>query len=162
MVSVSSVLDFTVTSSKGIAAPMREVLSGRVALIANTASACGLTPQYEGLQKLQDAYSAKGFTVVAFPCNQFGGQEPGSQEDIEKLVCGRFKGTFPIMKKIEVNGDNADPLWVFMKAAKPGFLGFQGIKWNFTKFLVDKEGRVVERVSFCTRTQKTTTPQNKP
>jgi len=146
----SSVLDFTVANSKGVGVPMRELLGGRVALIVNSASQCGLTPQYEGLQKLQDKFSARGFTVVAFPCNQFGGQEPGSQEQIEQMVCTcvfgaparartralrarphpqhptppargrRFKGTFPIMKKVEVNGDGADPLWVFMKASKPG------------------------------------------
>jgi glutathione peroxidase len=146
----SSVLDFTVANSKGVGVPMRELLGGRVALIVNSASQCGLTPQYEGLQKLQDKFSARGFTVVAFHCNQFGGQEPGSQEQIEQMVCTcvfgaparartralrarphpqhptppargrRFKGTFPIMKKVEVNGDGADPLWVFMKASKPG------------------------------------------
>ena len=98
---------------------MRELLAGRVALLVNTASQCGLTPQYEGLQKLQDSLGARGFTVVAFPCNQFGGQEPGSAEDIEKLVCGRFKGTFPLMKKIDVNGDHADPLWVRLQKQPP-------------------------------------------
>ena len=128
----ASVLDFSVALSNGSSTTMRDLLAGRAALIVNTASQCGLTPQYAGLQQLQDAYGPRGFTVVAFPCNQFGGQEPGPQAEIETLVCTKFKGTFPVMKKVEVNGDRADPLWVFMKAAKPGFMGFQGIKWNFS------------------------------
>lgn len=118
---------------------------GSVSLIVNTASKCGFTPQYEGLQALYDALHPQGFNVLAFPSNQFGKQEPGSAEEIKTFCTTRFNVTFPIFAKIDVNGANAHPLYNFLKSAQPGVLGTEAIKWNFTKFLVDKDGNVVKR-----------------
>lgn len=118
---------------------------GSVSLIVNTASKCGFTPQYKGLQELYDALHPRGFNVLAFPCNQFGKQEPGSAEEIKSFCTTRFNVTFPIFEKIDVNGPNAHPLYGFLKSAQPGILGSESIKWNFTKFLVDKDGKVVKR-----------------
>ena len=118
---------------------------GRVLLVVNTASQCGLTPQYAGLEALQRRFAARGFAVLGFPCNQFGGQEPGTENEIRAFCETRFDVTFPMYAKVEVNGDGAHPLWQWMKSAAPGLLGSEAIKWNFTKFLIDREGRVVER-----------------
>ncbi len=115
---------------------------GQVLLIVNTASACGFTPQYQGLEELYQRYRARGFAVLAFPCNQFGQQEPGSAEDIATFCSSRYQVSFPLFDKVEVNGPNTDPLFAFLKAGAPGLLGTRAIKWNFTKFLVDREGRV--------------------
>ncbi|MDO8298074.1 MAG: glutathione peroxidase [Lacisediminimonas sp.] len=118
---------------------------GQVLLIVNTASACGFTPQYQGLEELYQRYRERGFAVLAFPCNQFGQQEPGSAADIAMFCSSRFQVSFPIFDKVEVNGPNTDPLFAFLKKAAPGLLGTSAIKWNFTKFLVDREGKVVAR-----------------
>ena len=118
---------------------------GQVLLIVNTASACGFTPQYQGLEALYQRYRERGFAVLAFPCNQFGQQEPGSADDISSFCSTRFQVSFPLFDKVEVNGPNADPLFAFLKKAAPGLLGTSAIKWNFTKFLVDREGRVRRR-----------------
>ena len=118
---------------------------GHPMLIVNTASKCGYTPQYKGLEELHKTYGGRGLAVLGFPCNQFGAQEPGSEEEIATFCELNFGVTFPLFAKVDVNGDKADPLFAHLKKAKPGLLGSEAIKWNFTKFLVDAEGNVVER-----------------
>ena len=119
--------------------------AGRVLLIVNVASQCGFTPQYQPLQALHQRYADQGLTVMGFPCNQFGGQEPGDAQQISQFCETRFGVTFPLYQKCDVNGANTHPLFEFLKAAAPGLLGTQSIKWNFTKFLVDRSGHVVDR-----------------
>jgi glutathione peroxidase len=140
---MTTVTDFTVRAADGGQAPL-SAYRGQALLIVNVASQCGFTPQYAGLQGLQQQYGPRGFSVLAFPCNQFGAQEPGSEAEICDFATKRFHTTFPIFAKVEVNGPGADPLWAHLKREKPGLLG-QSIKWNFTKFLVDREGRVARR-----------------
>lgn len=118
---------------------------GQVLLIVNTASKCGFTPQYEGLEALYKTHKDRGFTVLAFPCNQFGAQEPGNAEEIANFCSLTYDVTFPVMSKIDVNGADAHPLYRFLKKEKKGLLGTEAIKWNFTKFLIGKDGEVVER-----------------
>jgi glutathione peroxidase len=118
---------------------------GEVMLIVNVASKCGFTPQYEGLEALQRAYGDKGFTVLGFPCNQFGAQEPGDAEEIANFCKLSYDVSFPVLGKIDVNGDNAAPIYQHLKSEAPGLLGSKSIKWNFTKFLVDRSGKVVKR-----------------
>ncbi|MBL4897640.1 MAG: glutathione peroxidase, partial [Erythrobacter sp.] len=113
--------------------------------VVNTASKCGFTPQYEGLEELFQQYREQGFEVLAFPCNQFGAQEPGNANEIAEFCKVNFGLTFPLMEKVDVNGDDASPLFDWMKAEKPGLMGSKAIKWNFTKFLIDREGNVVKR-----------------
>ncbi|KAH9303142.1 hypothetical protein KI387_014725, partial [Taxus chinensis] len=121
------------------------IYKGKVVLIVNVASQCGFTnSNYKELNQLYEKYKDQEFEILAFPCNQFGGQEPGTNEQIEEVACTRFKSEFPIFDKVEVNGDNVTPLYKFLKASKGGFLGDR-IKWNFTKFLCDKNGNVVSR-----------------
>ena len=141
---MSTVTDFSATLSNGNEVALGDY-AGKVLLIVNTASKCGFTPQYTGLESLQKTYSANGFSVLAFPCNQFGAQEPGDAEEIKNFCSLTYDVTFPLMAKIEVNGDKADPLYNYLKVEKPGVLGTKGIKWNFTKFLIDKDGKVVAR-----------------
>jgi glutathione peroxidase len=118
---------------------------GNVLLIVNTASKCGFTPQYEGLQRLYDTYRAQGFFVLGFPCNQFGAQEPGTEEEIAAFCSTHYNVTFPMFAKIDVNGQHTHPLYGALKQAAPGLLGSQAIKWNFTKFLIDRSGTQVKR-----------------
>lgn len=118
---------------------------GKILLIVNTASKCGFTPQYQGLEDLYRRYKDRGFVVLAFPCNQFGHQEPGSESEIQHFCTTRYDVSFPVFAKIEVNGANAHPLYRYLKDEKPGVLGTKAIKWNFTKFLVDRSGHVVRR-----------------
>jgi len=118
---------------------------GKTLLIVNTASDCGFTPQYQGLQELYEKYQGQGLEILAFPCNQFGKQEKGSNEEIKDFCDLRFNITFPLFSKIEVNGENAHPLYNFLKVQALGILGSKGIKWNFTKFLVNKNGDVIKR-----------------
>lgn len=118
---------------------------GKVVLVVNTASKCGFTPQYDGLEKLWRDYGDRGFEVIAFPCNQFGAQEPGSAEEIGEFCRVNFGLSFPLMGKVEVNGPDADPLWNWLKDSSPGIFGTKKIKWNFTKFLIGRDGRVVKR-----------------
>ena len=118
---------------------------GKVLLIVNVASKCGFTPQYDGLQKLYDAYKDQGLVVLGFPCNQFGAQEQGGEAEIKDFCETNFSISFPMFAKIDVNGDNADPLFLFLQNAKKGFMDTGPIKWNFSKFVVDKEGNVVGR-----------------
>tara|TARA_B100001057_G_scaffold42230_1_gene37796 strand:- start:427 stop:906 length:480 start_codon:yes stop_codon:yes gene_type:complete len=121
--------------------------SGKTILIVNVASKCGLTPQYEGLQELYDRYKDRNFFILGFPCNQFGGQEPGTDSEINDFCDINYSVTFPIFSKIEVNGPNAHPLFKVLKRDKPGIFRTQSIKWNFTKFLINSNGKIVERFS---------------
>ena len=146
------IYDFKVRDAKGVEVPMTEY-QGKVLLIVNTATGCGFTPQYEGLQKLYDKYKDRGLEILDFPCNQFGHQAPGTEEEIHEFCTLKYKTTFPLFSKIEVNGKNADPLFEFLKNQKGGFLG-NDIKWNFTKFIVTREGTVVERYAPVTKPEK--------
>lgn len=138
-----------VTGIQGEALTLAEY-RGKVLLIVNVASACGFTPQYQGLEVLHRKYRDRGFAVLGFPCNQFGRQEPGSESDILCFTKERFAVTFPLFAKIEVNGESAHPLYRLLKRSAKGVLGTESIKWNFTKFLVDREGKVVERFASAT------------
>lgn len=135
--------DYKVKNILGEEVSMSEY-KGKVVLIVNTASKCGFTKQYEGLEELYEKYKDQGFVILGFPCNQFGAQEPGSNEEIKNFCTSTFSVTFPMMSKIDVNGESADPLYKFLKKEQGGILGDE-IKWNFTKFLIDREGRVVDR-----------------
>ncbi|MEN9706155.1 MAG: hypothetical protein RLZZ393_2034 [Pseudomonadota bacterium] len=140
----ATVHDFTARDIDGADRPLAD-FRGQVLLVVNVASRCGFTPQYAGLQALQRKYRDRGFTVLGFPCNQFGAQEPGDEAEIQAFCRTNYDVDFPLFAKIDVNGDGAHPLFRFLKAERPGVLGTQAIKWNFTKFLVDREGRVVKR-----------------
>ncbi|HLO96197.1 MAG TPA: glutathione peroxidase [Burkholderiaceae bacterium] len=118
---------------------------GKVLLIVNTASECGFTPQFKGLEQLWHDYRTRGLVIVGFPSNEFGGQDPGSNDEIASFCEINYGVSFPMMAKVQVNGDKADPLWQWLKKEKPGLLGTQAIKWNFTKFLVGRDGRVLRR-----------------
>lgn len=135
--------DYKVKNISGEDVSMSEY-KGKVVLIVNTASKCGFTKQYEGLEELYEKYKDQGFVILGFPCNQFGAQEPGGNEEIKNFCTSTFSVSFPMMSKIDVNGDDADPLYKFLKKEKGGILG-DDIKWNFTKFLIDGEGNVVDR-----------------
>lgn len=147
---MTDVFEFSAPLPSGGEQPLSD-WRGDVLLIVNVASECGFTPQYEGLQALHERYGDRGFRVLGFPCNQFGGQEPGDADQIR--ACGvKFGASFPVFAKVEVNGDAAHPLYRHLKVQAPGALGTQGIKWNFTKFLVGRDGRVIDRFA----------PQKKP
>lgn len=141
---MTSVFSFAVQDKQGQSIDLSEY-EGQVMLIVNTASRCGFTPQYEGLQQLFTEFELKGFVVMAFPCNQFGHQEPASNSDIAEFCQLNYRTSFPVMGKIDVNGKQASPLFKHLKQAAPGVLGSQMIKWNFTKFLVNRSGEVVKR-----------------
>ena len=138
------IYDFEALSTDGKIVPLRR-FKDRVLLIVNTASACGFTPQLAGLEQLHKTYGERGLVVLGFPCNQFGGQDPGSNEEIASFCQLNYGVTFPIMEKISVNGSEAHPLYRWLTAEAPGLLGSKAIKWNFTKFLVGKDGRVIKR-----------------
>ena len=140
---MSSLYDFTASSLSGEQVPLQR-FAGQVLLIVNTASACGFTPQYKGLEALHRDFSPRGFAVLGFPCNQFGAQEPGDARAIEAFCESRYDVTFPMFAKIDVNGGKAHPLYEYLKREKSGLLG-SSIKWNFTKFVVNRSGRVVGR-----------------
>lgn len=141
---MSSIHDF---SAVGIDGAQRQLsdYAGQVLLVVNVASECGFTPQYAGLEALQRAYADRGFAVLGFPCNQFGRQEPGNEAEISHFCETRFGVSFPLFAKIEVNGGGAHPLYRWLKSQKPGVLGTEAIKWNFTKFLVGRDGQVIGR-----------------
>jgi len=139
-----SLYDFTVTTIQGTEKSLSDY-RGKVLLIVNTASKCGFTPQYNGLQALYDAYRDKGFEVLGFPCDQFGHQEPGNEDEILQFCELNFGVTFPLFAKINVNGPHAHPLYQYLTKAKRGILGSSAIKWNFTKFLIDGNGQVIKR-----------------
>ena len=139
-----SIYAFSAKDLDGNDVPL-ERYRGKTLLIVNVASKCGFTPQYAGLEALHEKYGPRGFAVLGFPCNQFGGQEPGTEEEIRTFCSTNYEVTFPLFAKIEVNGANAHPLWQHLKSAQPGVLGSEGIKWNFTKFLVGRQGEVLKR-----------------
>lgn len=141
---MATVFDFSATDIKGKEQALAQY-KGKVLLVVNTASKCGFTPQYKGLEVLWEKYKDKGLVILGFPCNQFGKQEPGSSDDISSFCELNYGVTFPVFGKIDVNGGNAHPLFKHLKKEAPGLLGTEGIKWNFTKFLINKEGKVVER-----------------
>ena len=138
------IYDFSVKTIDGKKQSMAKY-KGKVMLIVNTASECGLTPQYKGLEELHETYAKRGLAVLGFPCNQFGAQEPGDEQQIAAFCERNYGVTFPMFSKIDVNGEGADPLFAYLKKEKPGLLGLEAIKWNFTKFLVDANGKVLER-----------------
>jgi glutathione peroxidase len=140
----TSVYDFEALSIDGKPAHL-STQRGKVLLIVNTASACGFTPQFEGLEQLWETYRDQGLVVVGFPSNEFGGQDPGSNDEIASFCQVNYGVTFPMMGKIEVNGPKAHPLWKWLTSEKPGLLGTQAVKWNFTKFLVGRDGRILKR-----------------
>jgi glutathione peroxidase len=146
---MASIYDFSAKTLAGDDASLKQ-FEGEVVLIVNTASACGFTPQYKGLQELFEVYAPRGFAVLGFPCNQFGAQEPGDARQIESFCETNYQVSFPMFEKIDVNGANAHPLYNYLKSEKSGLLG-SGIKWNFTKFLVDRAGRVVGRYAPTTK-----------
>ena len=148
---MTAITDIPVKSADGSTSDLSSH-EGKVMLIVNVASKCGFTPQYEGLEALQKQYRDKGFTVLGFPCNQFGAQEPGDAEEIASFCKLTYDVDFPLFAKIDVNGDDAAPLYQHLKAEAPGLLGSKAIKWNFTKFLVDRSGKVARRYA----------PQTKP
>ena len=149
---MTTIYDFSAQRLDGAEEPLASY-KDKVVLIVNTASKCGFTPQYAGLEELQKTYAPRGFAVLGFPCNQFGHQEPGDAAAIGGFCEMNYGVSFPMFAKIEVNGDGAHPLYRYLKGEKPGLLGLGAIKWNFTKFLVDRAGRVVERYA------PTTSPQ---
>ena len=130
--------------------PMKD-FEGKVVLVVNTASQCGFTPQYKGLQALYEKYAERGLVVLAFPCNQFGHQEPGDEAKIREFCDLQFNISFPLFKKVEVNGNDTHPVFQYLKSSAPGLLGSESIKWNFTKFLVNRKGEVVERYAPTTK-----------
>lgn len=138
-----NIYDFNVKDSSGNDVSLSQY-KGKVLLVVNTATGCGFTPQYKGLQELYDKYKAQGFEILDFPCNQFANQAPGTDAEISEFCTLRYQTTFPRFKKIDVNGENADPLYKYLKEAKKGFCK-SNIKWNFTKFLIDRDGNVVKR-----------------
>jgi len=147
---MTAITDFTVKNADGTATSL-EPHRGKVLLIVNTASKCGFTPQYDGLEALHRDYADRGFEVLAFPCNQFGGQEPGDAAEIANFCTLTYDVTFPVFAKIDVNGSDADPLFERLKSDAPGVLGSKAIKWNFTKFLVGRDGAVVDRYAPTTK-----------
>ncbi|MBD8066258.1 glutathione peroxidase [Devosia sp. PTR5] len=145
--------DFTLPLLDGTDQPLA-AYDGKVLLIVNVASKCGLTPQYRGLEALYRQHRDKGFVILGFPCNQFAGQEPGTAAEIADFCSTTYDVTFPIFARIDVNGDTAHPLYQWLKASAPGLLGSEAIKWNFTKFLIDRQGHVVERFAPTTEPEE--------
>lgn len=141
---MQSLADFTIPRLDGTPQNLGD-FAGKVVLVVNVASQCGLTPQYEGLEALQQRYGEKGFVVLGFPCNQFAGQEPGTSAEIATFCSTTYGVSFPVFEKIDVNGAGTHPLYSWLKKTAPGVLGSEAIKWNFTKFLLDRNGAVVER-----------------
>jgi glutathione peroxidase len=146
---MSNVFDFSANAIDGSLVDL-SAYKGKVLLIVNTASKCGFTPQYKGLQKIFEQYAGRGLEVLGFPCDQFGHQEPGTEADINSFCELNFGVSFPLFAKIDVNGKDAHPLFAHLKSEAPGLLGSEGIKWNFTKFLVNREGNVVSRYAPAT------------
>jgi len=142
--SATTIYDFKVKTNQGQETTLAPY-KGKVLLIVNTASKCGFTPQYEGLEKLYEKYQPKGLEILAFPCNQFGAQEPGNDQQIAEFCNLNYHTTFPLFSKVDVNGENTHPLYQFLKKQQKGLLGTEAIKWNFTKFLIDRQGNVLDR-----------------
>lgn len=147
---MTTAFDFSANSLDGKPVQLRDY-AGKVLLVVNTASRCGFTPQYEGLEALYQQYRDRGLAVLGFPCNQFGAQEPGSAEEIGAFCQKNYGVSFPMFEKIDVNGDTAHPLYRWLKSNAKGLLGSEAIKWNFTKFLIDRNGQVVDRFAPTTK-----------
>jgi glutathione peroxidase len=147
---MSNVYDFTANSLDGKPVSLRDY-AGKVLLIVNTASKCGFTPQYEGLEALYQKYRGQGLAVLGFPCNQFGAQEPGTADEIGSFCQKNYGVSFPMFEKIDVNGEGAHPLYRWLKSGAKGLLGSEAIKWNFTKFLIDRNGNVIDRFAPTTK-----------
>ena len=147
-----NIYDFTVKDARGNDVSLSE-FKGKVMLVVNTATGCGFTPQYEGLENLYKKYKDQGFVVLDFPCNQFGNQAPGTEEQIQEFCTLKYDTTFPLFKKVKVNGNDESPLFTWLKKEKGGLFGSR-IKWNFTKFLIDREGKVVARFAPTTPPSK--------
>lgn len=150
---MSELHDYSIETMQGQQRTLADY-RGQVLLIVNTASKCGLTPQFEGLEQLHQRYKDKGLSILGFPCNQFGKQDPGSNDEIQQFCQLNYGVSFPMHSKIEVNGDDTHPLFQHLKTAAPGILGSQKIKWNFTKFLVGKDGEVIDRFAPATKPEK--------
>ncbi|MFZ6051816.1 glutathione peroxidase [Halocola ammonii] len=150
--SATNFYDFEANDLKGHKTSMKDY-EGNLILVVNTASKCGLTPQYEGLEELYSKYKDRGFTILGFPCNQFGSQEPGDENDIEEFCQVNYGVSFPMFAKVDVNGSDAHPIFKYLKSEQGGFLGSK-IKWNFTKFLIDRNGQPVKRFAPTTKPQK--------
>lgn len=146
---MKAIYDFEVKTIDGKTTTLAQY-EGKVMLIVNVASRCGFTPQYDGLEALYEKYKERGLVVLGFPCNQFGSQEPGTELEIQNFCTVNFGVTFPMFAKIDVNGEHTHPLYAYLKSQQPGFLGSESIKWNFTKFLVDQEGKVIARYASAT------------
>ncbi len=146
---MSSLADFSAAAIDGSDTDL-SAYEGKVVLVVNTASQCGFTPQYKGLQELQDTYADQGLVVLGFPCDQFGGQEPGAEAEISDFCEKNFGVSFPLFSKVDVNGSDAHPLFVWLKDSKGGLLGSK-IKWNFTKFLIGRDGQVIDRFAPTTK-----------
>jgi glutathione peroxidase len=147
---MSNIGDFSVQGIAGETVDLAQY-AGSVVLVVNVASQCGFTPQYEGLQALYEQYKDRGLVVLGFPCNQFGAQEPGNESEILDFCTTKFNVSFPLFAKVDVNGENAAPLFTWLKGEKPGLLGIEAVKWNFSKFLLDKQGKVVDRFAPMTK-----------
>jgi glutathione peroxidase len=139
-----NIYDYSVKNAEGLTVDMSQY-KGKVVLVVNVASKCGFTPQYQGLESLYKEFKNSGLVILGFPCNQFGAQEPGNDSEIKQFCSLTYDVSFPIMSKINVNGSDAAPIYDFLKSSAPGFLGTEIIKWNFTKFLVGKDGKVIKR-----------------
>jgi len=150
---MTTVFDFKADNLAGAPVDLAQY-RGKVLLVVNVASQCGFTPQYKGLEQLEQKFAARGFEVLGFPCNQFGAQEPGNAGEIRNFCDTKYSVSFPLFAKIDVNGDNAHPLYQHLKQAAPGLLGTQAIKWNFTKFLIRKDGSVFERYAPTTKPEE--------
>ena len=150
---MANITDFDLVALDGSPMPLSR-FQGRVVLVVNVASMCGFTPQYSGLEQLWRSYEARGLTIIGCPCDQFGHQEPGTAAEIGAFCSSRYDVTFPLSAKLDVNGDGAHPLWSWLKQSEPGVLGTTAVKWNFTKFLVGRDGTVVARYA------PTTTPES--
>lgn len=148
-----TVYDFSAKTIDGKIKKLAD-FKGKVLLIVNTASHCGFTPQYKGLEALHQRFAKRGFAVLGFPCNQFGAQEPGPESEIAEFCETNYGVTFPLFAKVDVNGDNAHPLYRHLTSAKPGLLGSEAIKWNFTKFLIGKDGKVIGRYAPTTKPEE--------
>jgi glutathione peroxidase len=150
---MTTVYDFSAKTLSGDAVPL-SAFRGKVLLIVNTASKCGFTPQYSGLEHLHRKYQTRGFEVLAFPCNQFAAQEPGDAHEIANFCSMTYDVTFPVFGKVEVNGRNTHPLFKYLKRAKPGTFGSEAVKWNFTKFLINRSGNVAGRFGPLTKPER--------
>lgn len=150
--SANSLHEITAKDNKGQNVSLDQY-KGKAVVIVNVASKCGFTPQYEGLEEIYQKYKDKGLVILGFPCNQFGAQEPGNNEEIQSFCKLNYGVSFPVMDKVDVNGDHTAPVYQFLKSSAPGLLGTEAIKWNFTKFLVGKDGKVIERYAPQTKPQ---------